>query len=133
MIKGHHRNYLHQQGWRVYYSLRSGQRTPAFFLKQKNVAIVSWYVRIDGGQGDLPNNGIVRLEIPAKFFDQKLGGDWNYINRLSRLVCEYRCKDRSYERASVSLYPIQRAEESLGALLVGSDSIIHRFYKLTQL
>jgi hypothetical protein len=133
MIKGHHRDYLHDQGWRVYYDLKLGQRTPAFFLKQKNVEVVSWYLRMDGTLDDLPNWGVVRLEIPAKFFSQKLGKDWLYIDRLSRLICEYRCKDKSYARASVSLYPIQRAEETLGALLTGADTIIHRFYNLTHL
>jgi len=133
MIKGHYRDYLHPQGWRVFYSLQIGQRTPAFLLKQEHVDVVSWYVRIDGTSGDLPTWGVVRLEIPEKFFSQKLGKDRSYIDRLSRLVCEYRCKDKSYERASVSLYPIQRAEECLGALFAGADSIIHRFYNLTQL
>src|SRR5260370_6305666 len=133
MIKGHYRDYLHPQGWRVFYSLQIGQRTPAFLLKQEHVDVVSWYVRIDGTSGDLPTWGVVRLEIPEKFFSQKLGKDRSYIDRLSRLVCEYRCKDKSYERASVSLYPIQRAEECLGALFAGADSIIYRFYNLTQL
>src|SRR5712692_1700073 len=48
MIKGHHRDYLHKEGWRVYYSLNCGERTPCFFLKQKNIEVVSWYVRVDG-------------------------------------------------------------------------------------
>lgn len=132
MIKGHYRDYLHKEGWRVYYNLQYGQRTPCFSLKQKNIEVISWYVRIDGSQGDLPNWGVVRLEIPIKFFE-RIGRDWNYIDRISHLICEYRCRDTSYERASVSLYPIQRAEETLGALLTGSDTIMHRFYNLTQL
>jgi hypothetical protein len=133
MIKGHHRNYLHPQGWRSYYDLRLGQRTPAFLLKQRNIEVISWYLRLDGTSNDLPNWGIVRLEIPARFFDQKLGRDWSYLNRLSRLICQYRCTDKSYQRASVSLYPIQRAEECLGALFTGAETIINRFYSLTQL
>lgn len=133
MIKGHYQDYLHDQGWRAYYALRLGQRTPAFLLKQKNVDVVSWYLRIDGTADDLPTWGIVRLEIPAKFFSHTQNKDWSYINRLSRLICEYRCKDKSYQRASVSLYPIQRAEESLGALFAGSDPLVHHFYNLTHL
>jgi hypothetical protein len=133
MIKGHYRDYLHDQGWRTYYALRMGQRTPLFLLKQKNIDVVSWYLRIDGTADDLPTWGIVRLEIPAKFFSLTIGKDWSYINRLSRLICEYRCKDKSYQRASVSLYPIQRAEESLGALFAGSDPLVHHFYNLTRL
>lgn len=133
MIKGHYRDYLHNQGWRAYYQLRVGQRTPAFFLKQKNIEVVSWYLRMDGTQNDLPNWGVVRLEIPAAYFEQRCGKDWSYIDRLSRMICEYRCKDSSYTRASVSLYPIQRAEECLGALFSGADTIVQRFYNLTQL
>lgn len=133
MIKGHQRNYLHPQGWRAYYDLRPEQRTPAFLLKQRNIDVVSWYLRLDGTSNDLPSWGIIRLEIPATFFSQKLGRDWSYINRLSRLICQYRCMDKSYQRASVSLYPIQRAEESLGALFTGAETIINRFYSLTQL
>jgi len=49
------------------------------------------------------------------------------------LICQYRCTDKSYQRASVSLYPIQRAEECLGALFTGAETIINRFYSLTQL
>ncbi|MHB8595811.1 MAG: hypothetical protein ACYDER_03260 [Ktedonobacteraceae bacterium] len=133
MIKGHYQSYLHDEGWRTYYDLQSGQRTPAFLLGQKNIKVVSWYLRLDGTPGNLPSWGIVRLEIPEKFFSQQVQCDWSYINRLSRMVCEYRCKDKSYERASVSLYPIQRAEEILGATMTGGDAFIHRFYNLTQL
>jgi hypothetical protein len=133
MIKGHQRNYLHPQGWRTYYDLGLGQRTPSFLLKQRNIDVVSWYLRQDGTSNDLPNWGIVRLEIPASFFNQTLGREWSYINRLSRLICQYRCRDKSYQRASVSLYPIQRAGECLGALFTGAETIINRFYNLTQL
>lgn len=133
MIKGHHRNYLHDEGWRIYYNLQLGQRTPAFLLPQEHIPVVSWYVRLDGTTGAMPNWGIVRLEIPEKFFRLQLQKDWTYIDALSRMVCEYRCKDKSYERASVSLYPIQRAEEILGATMTGGDQIASRFYNLTQL
>ena len=133
MIKGHHRNYLHDEGWRIYYDLQLGQRTPAFLLEQEHIKVVSWYLRLDGTAGDMPGWGIVRLEIPEKFFRLQLQHDWSYINHLSRMICEYRCKDKSYERASVSLYPVQRAEEILGSTMTGGDRIVSRFYNLTQL
>lgn len=120
-------------GWCTYYNLEMGQRTPAFLLEQKNITVVSWYLRLDGTAGTMPGWGIVRLEIPEKFFSQQLQRDWSYIDALSRMICEYRCKDKSYERASVSLYPIQRAEEILGATMTGGDQIVSRFYNLTQL
>lgn len=125
---------LHEHGWQVLYSLQPGQRTPAFRMQTKRLSVVSWYLRIDGANGELPNYGIVRLEIPAPFFEDKLGGQaWDHINHLSQLVSDYRCKDSSYKRASVSIYPIQRAEESLGSLFSNADSLINHFYRLTNL
>lgn len=133
LIKKHQQNYLHAQGWRVFYDLEPGQRTPAFLLAEKNIRVLSWYLRLVGSNGELPNWGVVRLEIPEAFFVKTLSEDWEYLNRLSRLICEYRCRDQDYSRAPVSIHPIQRAEESLGSLFTQSDTIINRFYRLTNL
>lgn len=133
LIKTHWRSYLHLEGWRVFYNLEPGQRTPAFQLEERNLSVVSWYLRLDGVHGELPNYGIVRLEVPERFFAEELDCDWGYIDHLSRLVCDYRCRDQSYGRAAVSIYPIQRAEESLGALFTHADKLINQFYHLTNL
>jgi hypothetical protein len=77
--------------------------------------------------------GIIRLEISDRYFNEKLGGDWQHVDRLSRLVYEYRCTDQSYARAPVSIYPIQRAEESLGAVFLPTETFIQRFYHLADL
>lgn len=132
LIKRHSQNYLHPQGWRVFYNLQPGQRTPAFRLEGKLDAI-SWYLRLDGARGALPNWGVVRVEIPQRFFEVTLEKDWSYVNRLSRLICRLRCHDQSYGRAPVSLHPIQRAEESLGAMFAPGEVLINRFYHLTNL
>lgn len=124
---------LHEQGWRVFYELEPGQRTPGFLLREHNLPVIAWYLRLDGEGGQLPNWGIVRLEVTEKFFDQQLKGDWRHLNYFSQLVWEYRCKDQGYGRAPVSIHPIQRAEESLGALFTESDSLISHFYRLTGL
>ena len=133
LVKTHSQNYLHSQGWRVFYNLRPGQRTPAFQVAARNLAVVSWYVRLDGDRGELPNWGIVRLEVPQPFFEMRLGKDWTYLDHLTELVCEYRCRDEGYSRAAVSIHPIQRAEESLGALFTASDTLVSHFYRLTTL
>lgn len=133
LIKKHQQNYLHAQGWRIFYELEPGQRTPAFLLKEKNIRVLSWYLRLVGKNGELPNWGIVRLEIPEAFFVNGIAEDWEYLNRLSRLICEYRCRDQDYSRAPVSIHPIQRAEESLGSLFTQGDMITNRFYRLTSL
>jgi hypothetical protein len=135
LIKTHQKNYLHSQGWQVFYELRPGQRTPAFqFEGEKNgLKIVSWYLRLDGDRGDLPNWGIIRLEIPQYYFENRLSQDWRYIDHLSQVIYEYRSRDQGYGRASVSIHPIQRAEESLGALFTEADMLINQFYHLTHL
>lgn len=133
LIKTHAKNYLHPQGWRIFYELEPGQRTPAFQLNSRNVNVISWYLRLDGARGELPNWGIVRLEVAEKFFSDQLQGNWNEINRLSRIVMQYRSRDEGYERAAVSIHPIQRAEQSLGALFTEANTLIQRFYHLTGL
>ncbi len=133
VIKKHSRNYLHQQGWRAFYRLLPGERTPAFCIEGNFFSIVTWYLRLDGARGELPNWGVVRVEIPRYFFEAIAGKDWQHINRLSRLLAGYRCRDQNYGRAPVSLQPIQRAEESLGALFAPDDVLINRFYRLTNL
>src|SRR5438034_6423178 len=40
----------------------------------------------------------------------------SHVNRLSLLLLAYRCRERSYGRQPVSLHPIVRAEDLLGAL-----------------
>ncbi len=133
MIKTHSRNYLHEQGWRTFYQLAAGQRTPAFLIKSKNIDVVSWFLRLDPDQGAAPNTGVVRLEIPVDSFEHAMSRDFSYLDRLTGLVCAYRCRDQSYGRAAISIYPIQRAEEELGAQFIGVETLAARFYHLTEL
>ena len=133
LIKSHNKNYLHPHGWRVFYDLQQGERTPAFLLKEDSPEVISWYLRLDGASGEMPNWGIVRLEIPAKFFRTHLAGDWKHIDCLSRLICAYRCRDQNYNRSPVSIYPIQRAEESLGAVLLPTETFVQKFYRMVNI
>jgi len=133
IVKSHYRNYLGAQNWRTFYELEPCQRTPAFTIGCKNLEVVSWYVRLDGANGEMPNFGIVRVETPRPFFENVMGKDFDYLDRVSRLICKYRCRDEGYGRASVTIHPIRRVEESLGALMTNSDTLISRFYRLTGL
>lgn len=132
MIKTHSRNYLHPAGLRLLYEMQAGQRTPAFHIQGK-LDLVSWYVRLNGLQGEMPDWGVVRLEITRQFFEQTVNKDFSYLDCLSRVVYDYRCRDTHYGRAPISIYPIQRAEESLGSLFSSQDTLIQRFYRLTNL
>lgn len=134
VIKSHSKNYLHDQGWRTFYRLKPGERTPAFRLRDEGLNVITWYLRLDGARGEMPNWGIVRVEIAEPFQEAQLGEDCSdYINRLSRLLCEYRCRDESYGRAVVTIQPIQEAEHSLGSLFSDADALINLFYRMTDL
>lgn len=128
VIKQQRADYLHDQGWRVLYALEPGQRTPAFELSIRNLKVLSWYLKLDGSDGSMPNWGVVRIEIPAARFDQT-GGDYAYLDRLSRGILEMRCRSLSYSRAPVSLEPIVRAEESLKSLFTPLGSLVEHFYR----
>jgi hypothetical protein len=133
LIKTHRESYLHNRGWQVFYDLRPGQRTPAFLLQGRNLTVVTWYLRLDGARGEMPNTGIVRVEVPQDYFEEIVGGNVAHLDRLSRIVCDYRCRDQAYGRAAISLYPIQRAEEKLAAIFTPRETLIRRFYRLTDL
>jgi hypothetical protein len=135
VVKTHFRSYLHARGWQVFYRLQPGERTPAFALAgpKLRVSVVTWYVRLCGARGELPNSGVVRIEVAQEFFEGARGWDWSYLDQLSRLVCDYRSRDETYGRAAVSMKPIQRAEESLASCFGDSEHFNSRFYRLTGL
>jgi hypothetical protein len=184
VVKTHRKVYLHSQGMRLLYRLASGERTPAFFIRQPEDSetpglsegeaaaradsarrepgatmrtdaapqvinqeetvkfpVVSWYVRLSGGEGMMPDWGLVRVEVSLKWFLARGYGSRyevyqsgsDFINQLSRTLYEYRCRESSYERAAVSLHPIVRAESSLRSLFSPSAMLRSRFYRLTGL
>jgi hypothetical protein len=132
VIKQQRESYLHAQGWQAFYRLEPGQRTPAFRLPSKNLPVVSWYLKLGGARGALPNWGVVRVEISEDHFERE-DLDFGYLDRLSRCLLHLRCRQGSYARAPVSLEPIVRAEESLKSLFCPLDALSQRFYHLTGL
>ncbi len=131
VIKSHRQVYLHELGMQVLYRIKPGQRTPAFSLPNEKLPVVSWYVRLAGGPGTMPDWGLVRVEAPLRWFER--AGDWDVIDLLSRTLYDYRCRDGGYRRAPVSLHPIVRAEELLGVLCTPAKLLASRFYHLTGL
>jgi hypothetical protein len=129
VIKTHRENYLHPLGLQLLYQLQPGQRTPAFVIPGK-LEVVSWFLRLAGG---MPNYGLVRIELPKKWFEQIKERDFEYIDQLSRLLYEYRCRDQSYGRSAISLHPTVRAEQSLGALFQPLPMLMSQFYRMAAL
>jgi hypothetical protein len=103
--------------------------------------VVSWYVRLSGGEEMMPDYGLVRVEASLKWFIWRGYGSQNkvyqngadFINQLSRTLYEYRCRESSYERSAISLHPIVRAESSLRSLFSPSRTLKSNFYRLTGL
>jgi hypothetical protein len=129
VIKQQRENYLHPRGWQVLYSLEPGQRTPAFSLPSKHLPVVSWYLKLDGGHGAMPNWGIVRVEISIAHFERQRC-NFGYLDRISNSLLHLRCRQSSYARAPVSMEPIVRAEDSLKSLLTQPASLAQQFYRL---
>ena len=132
VIKQHLENYLHPRGWEVLYRLEPGRRTPAFRVPSKHLPVVSWYLKLDGAQGAMPNWGVVRAEISCAHFERERC-NFSYLDRLSNALLHLRCRQGSYARAAVSLEPIVRAEDSLKSLMTAPATLAQRFYRLTEL
>jgi len=134
VIKTQRDNYLHPVGLQLLYQLQTGERTPLFLLRDKSPQIVSWFLRLTGANGSMPNWGIVRIEVPRKRFEALAKSEQiSYVTQLSRLLSTYRCRDKDYSRAAVSLHPIVRGERLLSALFTPSNRLIQHFYRLTNL
>lgn len=133
VIKTQRQNYLHIKGIQVLYGLEAGQRTPVFTISRGWLPVVSWFVRLSGGGGGTPSTGIVRVEASKSWFEKYHKHNWDFVDKLSRTVYEYRCRECSYGRAAISLHPIVRAEESLGSLFQPLSILSNRFYRLTEL
>jgi len=134
VVKSHYKNYLHARGMQLLYDLQPGERTPLFALPEQRFPVVSWYIRLSPAGSSTPNWGIIRVEVPLRWFELLAPGDrLRYVTLLSRTLCEYRSRDSQYARAPVSLHPIVRAETLLGALFTPRGVLTNRFYRLTNL
>lgn len=150
VVKTQQRIYADRQGQEILFNLPEANRTPAFSFSydtsrigdkiKTRLPIVAWYMRLCDGASVEPNIGIVRVEVSQKWFVNKGYGDSEitalgkeFINQLTRTIYEYRCRQKNYRRMKISLEPIVRAEESLGALFCPPNYLKNKFYRLTEL
>ena len=135
VIKSHaNRTYLREPLWDTFYALEAGERTPiiAFTARVSQQPTLTWYLRLAPRNGD-PTAGVIRVEILRSYFENALKGDFTYISRLSAFLVRARTRDRGYSRAAVTLYPIQRAEDALGACFCDRQRCDAEFYRLNGL
>lgn len=150
VLKTFRKTHLHRLGTQVLYGLGTGERTPAFSFEsdistrgaraKSRLPLIAWYVRICQSDNNSPNLGLVRVEVSQSWFaargygkDQITSTGVDFINQLSRTIFEYRCRKSDYSRAEISLQPIIRAEESLGALFAPKNPFKSNFYRVTGL
>jgi len=135
LIKNHRLDYFsgQDQPWQAFYDLEPGERSPAFAIQLDSAKrwVVTWFVRLCGSDGKLPDSGVVRVELSRDFFEGHC--TFEDVDRWSRLVCQYRCTDASYGRAAISIAPIVRAEELLGATFPAFEPLLGRFYRATKI
>lgn len=126
VIKTHRKRYLHDQGMRTLYALEPGQRTPLFAIEQRNIDVISWYLRLSGGADATPNYGLIRVEAPRPWFEAKRQDD-SFADRLTCFLVRCRHRGTRYGRAAISLHPIVRAEQMLGACFCDSGRLTSQF------
>jgi hypothetical protein len=131
VIKTQQQRYLHPLGFSTLYDLVPGQRTPFFIIEgDDRFPVASFYLRLWGRS---PGYGVVRVEIPRGYFELMTARDAAYVDRLAVTLYAHRTRRAEYGRAPVTLDPVLRAEESLGALFSPMQQIQSRFYRLTRM
>jgi hypothetical protein len=131
VIKTQQQRYLHALGLSVLYDLEPGQRTPIFVIEgDDRYPVASFYLRLWGRS---PGYGVVRVELPRPYFELMAAQDTAYVDRLAVTLYAHRTRRAEYGRAAVTLDPVLRAEESLGALFSPMQQIQSQFYRLTRM
>lgn len=121
--------------WRTLLDMKPAQRTPVFKDTRStdgrvtDVPLACWFLRLAGGPRLAPNWGIVRVDLPWVQFTGRFGGDFAFVNRLSRWLVDARCRADSYARMPVSLDPIVRAEDALKPLFTPLPVLVNRLYR----
>lgn len=138
VIKTHRIIPLHAKGFQTLEQLGAGERTPVYGRTVKPqdenpLRFLTWFLRLGSQGGETPAHGVVRVEINRDFFEQTIGKDYGYVNRLSRFLCQCRTRDSQYGRSAITIYPIQRAEDVLRSRFADTETLLTRFFHLTGL
>jgi hypothetical protein len=119
------------------YSLKPGERSPAFVLrvmgpKRAEIEIVNCYLRLSSPPGAAPSYGIVRLTAPLQYVQSHhIGEDMSlYLSGLAGYIYTLRHRDYAYARAGISIEPIVRVEEHLHALRPDVESLVQKLNRM---
>ncbi len=117
------------------YTLKPGERTPAFILRTvQHVDLVNTYVRLSAQPGTSPSYGIVRVTVPLDYIQHAHAADMPaYLSGLAGYLYRLRCRDEGYTRSGISVEPIVRCEDHLHAILPNLDTLIPKLHRMLRL
>ena len=134
LVKRQMATYLPPGLQEVAYSLRPGERTPAFVLRTvQHVDLVNTYVRLSAQAGASPTYGIVRVTAPLAYVQRAHALDVSeYLSGLAAYLYRLRHRDLAYARAGISIEPIVRVEDHLHAVIPDIETLIPKLHRLLQ-
>jgi hypothetical protein len=115
------------------YTLKPGERTPAFVLRTvQHVDLVNIYVRLSSQVGASPSYGIVRVTAPLEYVERHHAGEAMpaYLSGLAAYLYRLRHRDQGYSRAGISVEPIVRVEDHLHAILPDLEALIPKLHRM---
>ena len=136
LVKRQMATYLPYGLQELIYTLKPGERTPAFILDTpQHVTLVNTYVRLSSQAGASPTYGVVRLTVPLAYVDREHAHDpTSYLSGLAGHIYALRHRDLAYARSGISVEPIVRCEDHLHAILPDLDVLIpklHRMFRMS--
>ena len=114
------------------YTLKPGERTPAFILETpQHVTLVNTYVRLSSQDGISPTYGVVRVTVPYAYVQKEHANDMPaYLSGLAGYLYRLRHRDLAYARSGISVEPIVRCEDHLHAILPDLDALIPKLHRM---
>jgi len=120
-VKTHHVAYLPPTVSSIVRELEPGQRTP-LFLTLGRWGRFSWYLKLPGGSGGHPWNGVVRCETSG---DHETAAAIRLADQVSGTLPRFASEEHKDPRAPQNLYPIAGLERDLRRRL-GDPALLYR-------
>ncbi len=133
LVKRQMTTYLPAGLQELVYTLKPGERTPAFVLRTVwHVDLVNIYVRLSSESGSAPSYGIVRVTAPLEYVESHYPGEAKsaYLSGMAAYLYRLRHRDLGYSRAGISVEPIVRVEDHLHAILPDLDALVPKLHRL---
>lgn len=118
VIKSQRARYLSNRPLEVLYSLKKGERTPAFLIQKARgqspgSQIVTFYVRLTSPNVVGPSGGLVRVELSERYFYRQAYSDFKLLDAIAADLTRLRTRDTTYSRGEVTVEPIRLIEREL--------------------